>query len=248
MPTKRDGAGRYPGTLRELPVGLTCFLRFVMCHSNVGEDAELVIMHPPEWSPTLNHGKLRVPSYAAGKYRLRLRCTNMCLEVQMWKQISERLREYPARLRVARVLVELGLSVKDGRIFCGDIEQSELKIARAIGVDRRTVRETADFIRSDPVLQSVFKGLRPAGPFLPNVAKYLGFRVIEIYADPHEVGIVAEATALISKEGISIRQAVADDPDLIPEPKLTLVVERAPSGDAIQKMLKVPGVTKVATY
>ncbi len=166
----------------------------------------------------------------------------------MWRQISERLKEYPGRLRVARALVELGLSVREGRIFCGDVEQSELKMARAVGVDRRTVRETAEFIESDPVLSSVFKGLKPAGPFLPKVARFLGYRVIEIYADPHAVGIVAEASALISKEGISIRQAVADDPDLTPEPKLTLVVEREPSGDTLQKMLKIPGVTKIATY
>jgi len=172
----------------------------------------------------------------------------MYIDVRMWRQISERLKEYPGRLRVTRALVELGLSVRDGRIFCGDIEQSELKIARAIGVDRRTVRETAEFIESDSVLGSVFRGLKPAGPFLPNVARFLGYRVIEIYADPHVVGIVAEASTLISQEGISIRQAVADDPDLSPEPKLTLVVQREPSGETLQKMLKIPGVTKVATY
>jgi len=172
----------------------------------------------------------------------------MYIDEQMWRQISERLKDYPGRLRVAKVLVELGLSIRDGSIFCGDIEQSELKMARAIGVDRRTVKETAEFIESEPVLKAVFRGLKPAGPFLPNVAKYLGYRVIEIYADPHEVGIVAEATSLISKERISIRQAVADDPDLTPEPKLTLVVEKEPSGEALQKMLKIPGVTKLATY
>jgi len=166
----------------------------------------------------------------------------------MWRQISDQLKEYPGRLKVARALVELGLSVRNGKIFCGEVEQSELKMARAIGVDRRTVRETAEFIESDPVLQSVFKGLKPAGPFLPNVARYLGYRVIEIYADPHEVGIVTGASALISREGISIRQVVADDPDLTPEPKLTLVVEKEPSGDALQKILKIPGVIKLATY
>jgi len=179
---------------------------------------------------------------------LRLYRTNMYPDVQMWRQISEHLKEYPGRLKVAKALVELGLSVRDHRIFCGDVEQSEVKMARAIGVDRRTVRETAEYIESDPKLQPVFKGLKPAGAFLPNVARFLGYRVIEIYADPHAVGIVTEASTLISKEGISIRQAVADDPDLTPEPKLTLVVEREPSGDALQKMLKIPGVTKVATY
>jgi predicted regulator of amino acid metabolism with ACT domain len=166
----------------------------------------------------------------------------------MWRQISEHLKEYPGRLKVARALVELGLSVKNGNVFCGEVEQSELRLARAVGVDRRTVRETAEFIESDSVLQPVFKGLKPAGPFLPNVARFLGYRVIEIYADPHSVGIVAQATGLISSEGISIRQAVANDPDLVPEPKLTLVIEREPSGDTLQKMLKIPGVTKVATY
>jgi len=166
----------------------------------------------------------------------------------MWRQISERLKDYPGRLKVAKTLVELGLSVRGGRVYCGEVEQSELKMARAVGVDRRTVRETAEFIQSDPMLQPVFKGLKPAGPFLPNVARFLGYRVIEIYANPHEVGIVTEASALISKEGIPIRQAVADDPDLTPEPKLTLVVEREPSGEALQSMLKIHGVTKVATY
>ena len=172
----------------------------------------------------------------------------MCVDVQMWRQISERLKDYPGRLRVAKALVELGFSVKEGGIYCGEVEQSELKMARAVGVDRRTVRETADFIQSDPMLQPVFKDLKPAGPFLPKVARFLGYRVIEIYANPHEVGIVTEASALISREGISIRQAVADDPDLTPEPRLTLVVEREPSGDALQNMLKISGVTKVATY
>ena len=64
----------------------------------------------------------------------------------MWRQISEHLKEYPGRLKVARALVELGLSVKNGNVFCGEVEQSELRLARAVGVDRRTVRETAEFI------------------------------------------------------------------------------------------------------
>ena len=53
----------------------------------------------------------------------------MYVEVQMWRQISHRLADYPGRLKVARTLVELGLSVREGKIFCGDVEQSELKIS-----------------------------------------------------------------------------------------------------------------------
>ena len=167
----------------------------------------------------------------------------------MWKQISDRLKEYPGKLKVARELVELGLSVKEGpKIYCGGIELSDVKIARHLGVDRRTVRDTAQLIFSDPILKSVFERLRPAGPFLADAARFLGYSVIEIYADSNSVGIVAQAASLIAQENISIRQAVADDPDLSPEPKLTLVVEKEPSGTILQKMLKIPGVLKISTY
>jgi hypothetical protein len=167
----------------------------------------------------------------------------------MWRHISDRLREYPGRQKVAKALVELGLSIKDNStIYCGGIELSDVKIARFLGVDRRTVRETAQLISSDPVLKSVFEKTRPAGPFMGEVAKFLGYSVIEIYADPHAVGIIARAATLVSQENIAIRQAVADDPDLTPEPKLTLVVEKQPSGVILQKMLKIPGVLKISTY
>jgi len=167
----------------------------------------------------------------------------------MWRQISDRLKEYPGRQKVARALVESGLAIKEGnKIYCGGIELSDVKIARYLDVDRRTVRDTAQLITSDPELKSVFERLKPAGPFLADVAKFLGYSVIEIYADPHTVGIVAQAAALVAQENIAIRQAVADDPDLTPEPKLTLVVEKEPSGTTLQKLLKIPGVIKISTY
>ena len=167
----------------------------------------------------------------------------------MWRQIADRLTDYPGRQKVARTLVELGLAIKDGnKICCGDIELSDVKIARYLNVDRRTVRETAELIASDPTLGPLFSRLKPAGPFLADVAKFLGYSVIEIYADPHTVGVVAQAAALVAQENIAIRQAVADDPDLTPEPKLTLVVEKQPSGSTLQKLLKIDGVIKISTY
>lgn len=167
----------------------------------------------------------------------------------MWRQISDKLKEYPGRQKVARALVESGLAIKEGnKIYCGGIELSDVKIARYLDLDRRTVRDTAQLITSDPELKAVFEKLKPAGPFLADVAKFLGYSVIEIYADPHTVGVVASAAALVAKENIAIRQAVADDPDLTPEPKLTLVVEKQPSGTTLQKLLKIPGVIKISTY
>jgi hypothetical protein len=167
----------------------------------------------------------------------------------MWRQISDRLTDYPGRQKVARALVELGLAIKEGNmICCGGIELSDVKIARYLNVDRRTVKDTAELIASDPELRPVFEKLKPAGPFLADVAKFLGYSVIEIYADPHAVGVIAQAASLVAQENIAIRQAVADDPDLTPDPKLTLVVEREPSGTTLQRLLRIPGVAKISTY
>jgi len=47
---------------------------------------------------------------------------------------------------------------------------------------------------------------------------------------------------------LSIRQAIVDDPELSPEPKLTLIVERKIPGELIPELLKIPGVAKVSIY
>src|SRR3990170_2455893 len=106
----------------------------------------------------------------------------------MWSKIAKRLSDYPVRIEVAKAFIELGLSVKDdGKIYCGSIEMAESKIARALDVDRRVVTETANLIASDEMLAPIFAKLRPAGPFLADIAKFLGYMVIEIYADPSSV-------------------------------------------------------------
>ncbi len=167
----------------------------------------------------------------------------------MWSKIAKRLSDYPVRIEVAKAFIEFGLSVKDeGKIYCGSIEMAESKIARALDVDRRVVKETANLIASDDMLAPIFAKLRPAGPFLADIAKFLGYMVIEIYADPSSVGILANASSIISGEGISIRQAFADDPDLIPEPKLTIVADKEVSGTALEKILKINGVKKLTAY
>ena len=41
---------------------------------------------------------------------------------------------------------------------------------------------------------------------------------------------------------------MVDDPELDPEPKLTLIGDRVISGKAIPLILKIPGVAKVSVY
>ncbi|MEM2999283.1 MAG: amino acid-binding protein [Candidatus Bathyarchaeia archaeon] len=167
----------------------------------------------------------------------------------MWSTIKKYLEGYPERLKVARILVENGLSTKDGRIYLNQIEIPPLRVARAAGVDRRTVNETLKVIRANRELKLIFEEIRPAGHSLKEIAKYLNLGVLEITpVDAKTPGILANSAMILAKAGLSIRQAIVDDPELSPEPKLTLIVEKKIPGELIPELLKVSGVAKVSIY
>jgi predicted regulator of amino acid metabolism with ACT domain len=101
----------------------------------------------------------------------------------------------------------------------------------------------------DSKVKAIFSKLESAGPSLRAAAKQLGLGVVEITADnPSEIGILAHASRVLAEHGISIRQALVDDPELNPEPKLTLIGDRVIPGKAIPLILKIPGVAKVSVY
>ena len=167
----------------------------------------------------------------------------------MWRRVSEYLKDYPERLLVAKVLVENGLNIKNGRIYCNEIEIPTLKVARVAKVDRRTVVETLKMIRKNDELRLIFTHIRSAGISLREIARPLNLGVVEITPeDPKIVGILANVASIIAAEGISIRQALTDDPELSPEPKLTLIANREIPGTLIPKFLKIKGVAKVSVY
>lgn len=149
-------------------------------------------------------------------------------------------------MQVARVLIENGLSVRDNGVYLNGIEIADARLARAAHVDRRTVGETIQVIEHDRQLGAIFRDLRSAGPSLRGVARQLGLGVIEIAADdPHAVGILAGAARLLADAGLSVRQALVGDPELEPDPKLTLICDRPVPGNVVQEMLKVKGIARV---
>lgn len=167
----------------------------------------------------------------------------------MWERIRDLFEAHPERLQVARFLLQNGLSVKGDKIYVNEVEVPALKVARVIGVDRRTVKETIRTINMDKEIKLVFSGLESAGPSFRGVARQLGLGVVEIASDnPNEVGILANAARVLAEHGISIRQALVDDPEMNPDPKLTLIGDRVIPGKAIPLILKIKGVAKVSVY
>lgn len=167
----------------------------------------------------------------------------------IWNKIVTTMASHPERLKVVRTLLENGLAIRRSRIYLNDIELPVVKVARVAQVDRRTVGETIKSIESIPELKTLFSKLGSAGISLKGVAHDLGLGTVEILVEnPSKPGIIAGATSLLSSAGISIRQAIVDDPDLVPEPKLVLIGDRPVPGDLVTKLREIPGVVKVSLY
>jgi predicted regulator of amino acid metabolism with ACT domain len=167
----------------------------------------------------------------------------------MWNSLKKHFERYPERLRVVRVLVENGLSARDGKVYLNQIEIPPVRIARVAGVDRRTVSETLNIIKANRELRLIFEEMRSAGHSLKEIAKPLNLGVVEITpVDAKTAGILAKSALVLAQAGLSIRQAIVDDPELSPEPKLTLIVEKKIPGELISEILKITGVAKVSVY
>ena len=167
----------------------------------------------------------------------------------MWEKINEKFKKYPARIRVAEKMIELGLSLnEDGKIYCGNLKISDKALATAADVDRRAIKSTIEVIREDEELYNLFSNIIPAGTLLKNIAKNLKLGVIEIEVGHESEGILANTSNLISKKGISIRQAYAEDTELQENPLLTIITEQPVEGDLINEFLKIKGVTRVSIY
>jgi len=166
----------------------------------------------------------------------------------MWKNISEYFKEYPKRRKIAQKMIEYGLKVKNNKIYCGEIELSDSKIARALDTDRRSITATIDTILKKPELNEIFSKLLPTC-HLKDVAPEMKWGVIEIIPkDPSIPGILADVTAIIAQNKISVRQAIVDDFELSEEPRLFIVTEKQIPGSIIPKIRKLNGVKAVLIY
>jgi uncharacterized protein len=165
------------------------------------------------------------------------------------KKVISKFSDYPGRREVAKKMISLGMSVRQGGLYVADVEVKDLSLARAAGVDRRVVKATISQIEKDKDLSSFFSSLSPAGPFLKKVAKSLGMGVVEIEAgDGKSPGIIAKACSLIASRGIGIRQVYAEDPELSTSPTLVIITEKPISGALLKEFSQIPKVGKVSVF
>ncbi len=164
------------------------------------------------------------------------------------KKVKEYFKEYSGQEKVAKFLIETGLSVVDGDVYCNGVKMSPSKIGRMLEVDRRTVTATVDTIENTPDLSEVFSHLK-ATAFFKDVAMNTDAGLIEVIpTDPHKTGILAGISKIISDLGISIRQSITEDPEFKEEPKLFVITESTVPMDAVDEMRNVEGVLSVTIF
>ena len=166
----------------------------------------------------------------------------------MWGKIEHYFDEYPVRKQIAKTLLKYGLKVSDDmKIKAGDIEVPYTKIAKALDVDRRVVKETVSMILKIPDLREIYTNLEPT-VHMKHVGRHVGYGVIEIEPEPRAVGILAKIAQKIADRGINIVQVVAEDPELYPEATLTIITEKPIPGDLINELSKLEGVKRISIY
>jgi len=167
----------------------------------------------------------------------------------MWQEILNKFRRFPAQEKVIRLVLARGFQINErGRVASGDIEIPHAQIARELDVDRRVVDTTAAAIREDEEMWKIFKNVRSM-PFLGEVAPTIGLGVIEITpVDARQTGLLGSVAIAVAKYGLSIRQAVSDDPFFAENPKLTIITESKIPGDLVRMLMEIDGVKRVTVY
>ncbi|AIZ56148.1 hypothetical protein Mpt1_c02480 [Candidatus Methanoplasma termitum] len=149
---------------------------------------------------------------------------------------------FPSQEKVAMLLLRNGIRVVDGTAYCNDIEQSDAAIARVAGVDRRVVRSALDKISSTPDLDRVFSKLRSM-LLLSEVAPEIDCTTLEIIpTDATMPGILAGVMDVIYRRGLSVRQAVVEDPGVRFDSHLIIVVDGQIPSELIPAIKQSRGV------
>jgi len=167
----------------------------------------------------------------------------------MWQEILDKFKRYPAQEKVIRLVLQRGFQINEqARVVSGGIEIPHAQIAKELDVDRRVVDTTAQAIRDDEALWRIFRNVHSM-TFLGDVAPILGLGVIEITPiNAAKTGLLGDVASAVARNGLSIRQAISDDPYFVESPKLTLITEGRIPGDLVRLLMEIEGVKRVTVY
>ena len=167
----------------------------------------------------------------------------------MWGEIEAAFKGYPAQKKVAKYLLSKGFRVgNQKKVLCDGIEIAHVQIGKEVGVDRRVVDATVRRIIGNKKLLKIFANLEST-VFLRSAAPSMGLGVVIISVkNASQSGVIGEITSTIANHGVSIRQAVADDPYLSEEPVFTVITDSKIKGKLFDDLNNIKGIKKITIY
>jgi uncharacterized protein len=163
----------------------------------------------------------------------------------MWPSVKRKFERQAARVNIVRKMIECGIKVgAEDKLYVGDVEVDYSALARAVEVDRRVVRETVKQIRGDLYLNGIFSDIAPFGSSLVDVVSKLGYSAIVIESNPRKAGVIASVAEVLARHDMVIRQMLADDPDMVPDARMTVIIEGSVA-EAIEELNELKTVKSI---
>lgn len=161
--------------------------------------------------------------------------------------LEEYFKNYPARKKVAEFLFENGLSVKNGKIYLRNVEIPISELARVIGVNRKIIYHTIDYIEKTYPLKLVFERMNPL-PSLIDVAPLMGWEVLEIELEKGKyLKAFSEVLALLHENNITVMEVFSRN--LREEPaKLYIVIDGTLPVNVFVRIKDIEGFRKLIIH
>jgi len=161
--------------------------------------------------------------------------------------VEEYFKNFPARKKVAELLVQLGISVRNSKLYIGDVDVPVNSVAEVAGVNRKIVYHTIEFIEKTYELRNIFERLEPKLS-LAQVAPIMGWEVLEIEFKKPKYGCILEQIfRILSDTSCEIRQIVGERENM-ERSRLIIVLEKPVDIEAVGKIRGLEGVETITLH
>ena len=97
--------------------------------------------------------------------------------------LEEYFKDHPIKRKIVEGLYNRGISVSNGRFYTSNIEISISEVAKAFGVNRRTVYDTIRIIEGTPGVKDIMARIKPF-PDITDISPLMGDQVVTLHICP----------------------------------------------------------------
>ncbi|KPU63396.1 regulator of amino acid metabolism, contains ACT domain protein [Thermococcus sp. EP1] len=156
-------------------------------------------------------------------------------------------KNFPARRKVAEFLFENGLSVRNSKIYLRNVEVPISELSRIIGVNRKIIYHTIEYIEKTYPLKMIFEKLNPL-PSLITMAPIMGWEVLEIELEKADYSFaLSELLRYLHESNVPIMEIFSRNLRQ-EDAKAYIVIDGTLPVDVFVKIKDIPGFKKLVLH